>query len=56
MINIFIHLIICEYDLVFTIIGNNKTANFTISDKSMGSYELNKKLLIARGNGFILIK
>ena len=44
---------ICEYDLNFTNIGNNETANFTISDKSMASYELNKKLNIGRGNGFI---
>ena len=32
---------ICEYDL-----------NFTISDKCMGLYELNKKLTIAREKGF----
>ena len=44
---------ICEYDLNFTNIGNNETVNFTISDKSMGMYELNKKLAIARENGFI---
>ena len=44
---------ICEYDLNFTNITNNETVNFTISDKSMGMYELNKKLTIARGNGFI---
>ena len=43
---------ICEYDLKFTNIGINETVNFTISDKSKGSYELNKKLTIARGNGF----
>ena len=43
---------ICEYDLNFTNIGNNETVNFTISDKSMGLYELNKKVNIARGNGF----
>ena len=44
---------ICEYDLNFTIITNNELVNFTISDKSMGMYELNKKLTLARGNGFI---
>ena len=33
---------ICEYDLNFKNIGNNETVNFTISEKSMGSYELNK--------------
>ena len=30
---------ICEYDLNFTKIGKNEAVNFTISDKSMGSYE-----------------
>ena len=43
---------ICEYDLNFTNITNNETVNFTISDKSMGLYELYKKLAIARENGF----
>ena len=47
---------ICEYDLYFTNIGNNETVNFTISDKNMASYELNKKLPIAPGNGFIFIQ
>ena len=44
---------ICEYDLNFTNISNNEIVNFTIFDKSMGLYELNKKLTIARGNGSI---
>ena len=44
---------VCEYDLNFTNITNNETVNFTTSDKSMGLYELNKKLTVARGNGFI---
>ena len=44
---------ICEYDLNFTNITNNETVNFTISDKSMGMYELNKKLSLARENGYI---
>ena len=26
----------CEYDLNFTIIGNNESVNFTISDKCIG--------------------
>ena len=43
---------ICEYDLNFTNITNNESVNFTISEKSMGMYELNKKLTIARENGF----
>ena len=44
---------ICEYNLNFTNTTNNESVNFTISDKCMGMYELNKKLAIARGNGFI---
>ena len=44
---------VCEYDLNFTNIGNNETVNFTISHKSMGLFELNKKLIVARQNGFI---
>ena len=44
---------ICEYDLNFTNNDNNETVNFTISDKSMGLFDLNKKLTIARQNGFI---
>ena len=38
----------CIYDLNFT-----KDTNFTISDKNLGMYELNKKLYIARQRGFI---
>ena len=44
---------ICEYDLNFTNITNIESVNFTISDKSMGLYDLNKKLAIARGNGYV---
>ena len=44
---------ICEYHLNFTNITNNETVNFTNSDKSIGMYELNKKLAIARENGFM---
>ena len=33
---------ICEYDLNFIIITNNESVNFTISEKNMGLYELNK--------------
>ena len=43
---------ICEYNLNFANTSNNETVNFTIYDKSMTSYELNKKLTIARENGF----
>ena len=44
---------ICEYDLNFTNITNNETVNFTISDKCLGLYELNRKLTLARERGFI---
>ena len=44
---------ICEYDLSFTNITNNEIVNFTVSDKSMGMYELNRKLTIARERSFI---
>ena len=44
---------ICEYDIQLTNITNKESVNFTISEKSMGMYELNKKLTIARENGFI---
>ena len=43
---------IFEYDLNFTNTTNNESVNFTISEKSIGMYELNKKLTIARENGF----
>ena len=44
--------LVCEYDSNFTNITNRETVNFTISDKCMGMYELNKKLAIARERGF----
>ena len=44
---------ICEYDSNFANITKNEIFNFTISDKYMGMYELNEKLAIARGNGFL---
>ena len=40
-----------EYDLNFTNI-NNEIVNLKISDKTVGMYELNKKLTIARQRGF----
>ena len=43
----------CVYNIKFTNISNNEIINLTISDKSMTSYELNKKSTVARGNGFI---
>ena len=44
---------ICEYDLNFTNILDNESVNFIISDKCMGMFELNKKLTLARENGYI---
>ena len=43
---------ICDYDLNLKNITNNESVNFTISDKNMSLYELNKKLTVARENGF----
>ena len=44
---------VCDYDLNFTNFTNNEIVNFSISDKCMGMYELNQKLAIAPGNGYI---
>ena len=44
---------ICEYNLNFTNTSKSETVNFTISDKNMGLYDLNKKLTLARERGFI---
>ena len=44
---------VCVYDIKLTNISNNQTFDLTISDKSMGLDELNKKLKFARENGFI---
>ena len=44
---------IYEYDLLFTNITNNATVILTFSDKSLASYQLNKKLTTAPRNGFI---
>ena len=43
---------ICEYNLNFKNNTNNELNNFTISDKNMGMYELNKKLTLARKRSF----
>ena len=43
----------CEYDFKLTNIRNNEIINITISDKSMGLFELNKKLTVARQKGFV---
>ena len=43
----------CIYDIELTNITNNEIINLTISGKSMNLYELNKKLTVARQNGFM---
>ena len=43
----------CAYGIIFTEIGKNEIVNITISDKSLGLSELNKKLVNARQRGFI---
>ena len=45
---------ICEYNLSFTNITNNEIVNFTISDKGLNLYELNKKLTLARERDYII--
>ena len=42
----------CDYDVKLTNITNNEISNITVSDKSIGLFELDKKLTIALGNGF----
>ena len=43
----------CLYDIKFTNITNNDIINLTIIVKNMNLYELNKKLKVARNDGFI---
>ena len=43
---------VCIYDIKLTNITNNEIINITISDESLGLYELNKKLTLARERGF----
>ena len=45
---------VCISDIKLTNITNNEIINITISDESLGLYELNIKLTIARQRGFIL--
>ena len=44
---------ICEFHLNSTNTSNNESVNFAISDKCMGMVQLNKKLTVARENGFL---
>ena len=43
----------CFYDIKLTNITNKELIILTISGKSMGLFEINKKLTVARHNGFI---
>ena len=43
----------CIYDIELTNITNNEIINLKIRGKSMNLYELNKKLTVARQNGFM---
>ena len=43
---------VCIYDIKLTNITNYEIINTSISDESLGLYELNKKLTIARQRGF----
>ena len=45
---------VCIYDIKLTNITNNDIINISLSDESLGLYELNIKLTIARQRGFIL--
>ena len=45
---------VCIYDIKLTNITNNEKINISLSDESLGLYELNIKLTIARQRGFIL--
>ena len=45
---------VCIYDIKLTNITNNERIKISLSDESLGLYELNIKLTIARQRGFIL--
>ena len=47
---------ICENNIPLTNTTDNEIVNFTISAKIMVSYELNKKIPVARQNGSNLLK
>ena len=44
---------ICLNDIQLTNITNSEIVSFTISAKSMASYELNRKITVAQENGFM---
>ena len=43
----------CIYDIKLTSITNNEIINLPIIGKSMGLFEINKKLTVARQSGFL---
>ena len=43
---------VCIYDIKLTKIKSNEIINISTSDESLGLYELNKKLTLARERGF----
>ena len=43
----------CVYSINFTKIRKNEIINLPISDESVGLFELNKKLTVARPRGFL---
>ena len=45
----------CVCDLNFSNYTNKESVNFTISDKNLGIYELNKKITLARERGFLYL-
>ena len=45
---------VCIYDIKLTNITNKEKINISLSDESLGLYEFNKKLILARQRGFIL--
>ena len=43
----------CIYDIKLTSFNKNEIINLTLSGKIMGLFEINKKLTVARQNGFV---
>ena len=44
----------CIFVIKLTIITNNEIFNLTISGKSMGLFEINQKMTVARQSGFLI--
>ena len=47
---------VCIYDIKLTNVTNNEIINITISDRSIGLFEINKKLTLGRERSFIIIQ